>query len=149
MKDFFNFKGILNEDFDKESITNQSTKERLLNYLYRTEEGGDWQELFVEFLNYVPDSAINAFVNDTFNTDIDDPMFNAEITEDVDDLHDIDVTYKIIDSNDECVCKCKDVDDAIYKARLHDALRIDMCYCDPYSRDESVCTVWDKEDGII
>ena len=52
MKDFFNFKGMLNEDFDKESITNQSTKERLLNYLYRTEEGGDWQELFVEFLNY-------------------------------------------------------------------------------------------------
>ena len=149
MKDFFNFKGILNEDFDKESITNQSTKERLLNYLYRTEEGGDWQELFVEFLNYVPDSAINAFVNDTFNTDIDDPMFNAEITEDVDDLHDIDVTYKIIDSNDECVCKYKDVDDAIYKARLHDALRVDMCYCDPYSHDESVCTVWDKEDGII
>ena len=72
MKDFFNFKGMLNEDFDKESITNQSTKERLLNYLYRTEEGGDWQELFVEFLNYVPDSAITAFVNDTFNTDIDD-----------------------------------------------------------------------------
>lgn len=42
MKDFFNFKGMLNEDFDKESITNQSAKERLLNYLYRTEEGGDW-----------------------------------------------------------------------------------------------------------
>ena len=76
-------------------------------------------------------------------------MFDVEITEAVDDLCDIDVTYKIIDSNNECVCECKDVDDAIYKARLHDALRVDMCSCDPYSHDESVCTIWDKEDGII
>lgn len=149
MKDYFNFKGMINEDFDKESSAKQSAKERLLNYLYKAEEGCNWQELFEEFLNYVPDSVINAFAHDVLDADIDDHMFDAEITEDVDDLCDIDVTYKIIDSDNECVCDCKDVDDAIYKARLHDALRVDMYSCDPYSHDESVCTIWDREDGLI
>lgn len=146
MKNYFNFNGILHEDYHKNSVT-YSVKDRLLNYLHRSDV--DWKDLFETFLKYVPDSVIEDYVTNTYNTDIDDPMFDETVTEAVDDLNSVDVLYKIFDQNNKCIYTCKDVDTALYKARLYDASRVDMCSYDSYSNDESTCVIWDNEDGLI